>query len=395
MAPLRFFRPFWPQNALSWQLLPPPEPERLQFPRVPEQTPLVRPGQSVRRGQRLFFGPVNRYSPVSGTVVAGPGDALTVQNDFLGLSVPFSAVPTLDALTPGQILTAIGESGSQGPDGRPTADRLRDLSQAPRVLLISCLDTAGQDQSAVLFHKGEQVLGGIRILLRLLRIPRAVLAVPAETQPLWDKLRRLLPADGTVTARPVPLRYPPLPPQRFLAREDRAPDRSLLLWAQEAAAVYDCVYLGRPVLTRILTVCWEGQSRTLEIPLGTPAGTALLSAGAPLSGSAVLLGDGLTGRPLTDPAAPLGLDTPLLTLLPHRLPEPERSCLHCGRCAARCPARLRPDRLFRDPGQLSGALAGQQAKCLGCGLCQYVCPTGLRLPALPQPRFPQEVSAYE
>lgn len=99
-------------------------------------------------------------------------------------------------------------------------------------------------------------------------------------------------------------------------------------------------------------------------------------------GSYVFLGEIVTDLPLAAEAQPI------------------RGCLHCGRCAADCPAgSLRPEGVDRDRclsavTQRKGALTpAEQALLIACGcawgcdLCQEACPMNRTAAAEPLPEF--------
>ena len=392
----------WPQPAISWSALPAPTPERLSFLLKPEETALVQPGQSIKKGQALTQGPVTQYAPVSGTVTSVDQDLLTVQNDFLDLRIPVAPNPTLDDLTPKQVLDAIAHCGSADPTGRSTSEKITQLRQSPRQILLSCVDCAssGLHQAATFYHRAEQILGGLRILLRMLGVSHSVLMLPAQYKTLLEKADRLIPVDGAVSLHPVRPRYPAYSEEELLHMAKLEPETTLVLWGREAAAIYDSVYCGTPVLTQMITLTTPHQAQCMQVLLGTPVSLALSAANLLSEDTTVLLGDGLTGRKLENLEIPIDRTCLQLTLLPERPAISTGPCIHCGRCSAVCPLHLRPDRIYaRQESKTAGAylIRGAHA-CLLCGLCQYACPAGLPLLSameqLAKEPYPQEVMSH-
>lgn len=378
MSQFRRRTPAWSQPPVAWDLLPAPQPELLTFP-LPKTAQLqVKTGQSVKAGQKLAQTDAGIFCPVSGTVLEAGSEQVCVQNDFTGQALAAPPNPVLDELSPEQIFAAIENSGAAGPDGVPTARRLRGLSSPPDSIAVCCTDAGcnAMSQAFTLYHQGEKVLGGLRVLLRLLGTKDGLVLAPARQKPLLDKLQRLLPADNTVTMRTVPLRYPALSASDLLGKT------ALILSAQEAAAVYDSVYLSQPVLRRMMTLTTPDRTYAMDVLLGTPLSHVLTQAGLLESASAVLAGDGLTGGLVTDLQMPVTVALSQITIFTGP-PKPSGTvCIHCGRCAAACPAGLRPDRVFLSRGRpASAAFLRRTAKaCIQCGLCQYHCPA--RLPLL-------------
>ena len=172
----------WPQPAVAWELLPSPQPELLTFPTGKDAKAQVEPGQSVKIGQLLVQGALPVYSPVSGTVLDADSTLVCVKNDYEDLALPCTPNPVLDGLSNEQIFAAIEHSGAASACGIPTSHTLRGLSSAPKQIVISCLDGSclGMSQAFTMYHRGEQVLGGLRILMRLLGAPCGTILVSAD-----------------------------------------------------------------------------------------------------------------------------------------------------------------------------------------------------------------------
>ncbi len=386
----------WPQPAVAWELLPPPQPELLTFPTGKDAKAQVEPGQSVKIGQLLVQGALPVYSPVSGTVLDADSTLVCVKNDYEDTALPCAPNPVLDELSNEQIFAAIEHSGAASACGIPTSHTLRGLSSAPKQIVISCLDGSclGMSQAFTMYHRGEQVLGGLRILMRLLGAPGGTILVPADQKPLLDKVLRLLPADNTITMRAVRPRYPAPPAASLLKQCRQTPDTALLLSAQEAAAIYDSVYFSTPVLKQMLTLATPDRLYCMYVMLGTPLVQVLSQANLLESATAIAAGDGLTGKLLTDLCFPIQSAVSQFTLFSTPPSAPSPLCIHCGRCATVCPANLRPDRVYSHLGRPASArfLARTASRCLQCGLCQYHCPAKLPLlQALQQIRTQQDV----
>ena len=59
------------------------------------------------------------------------------------------------------------------------------------------------------------------------------------------------------------------------------------------------------------------------------------------------------------------------------------SCINCGRCVQRCPAKLNPMYIQKlvQKGRMADLNGYDAHMCTGCGTCSYICPSKLDLAA--------------
>ncbi len=382
MGPLEYGVPMRRRPADAPIALPPPP--RLTLPLLYGEEPLVQPGQSVARGQRLADGPdtLPVCAPVSGIVAAVSGGrrpSIVLENDGRGRTDPaVRPRPVLDDWDGAALLSLLYEAGVRLPDGTPLAAAAADAGPGVQTLIVSAMDwePALCAEDAVLSYDGEAAFWGIRLLERLLR-PRAVrLAVGIGQTGALAAAERWV--GGRLTLAVAADRYPGAHPQ-LLARElggaqpGQTPREAgvLVVPVSAAAAAGRAAYEGLPAVERLVSVSWPGGRATVRTPLGAPIRALLRAAGAPAG--TVLLGGPMAGTVLTDTAAPVTQAVTGLTVLDSRPQPPATACIRCGRCAAVCPADLHPWM-----AQVPGASPAWRG-CLACGACQYVCPAHLPL----------------
>lgn len=144
-----------------------------------------------------------------------------------------------------------------------------------------------------------------------------------------------------------------------------------------AAALYEALDTGMPLVRRVLTVSGGvKQPKNILAPIGTLVSDLLEFCGG-LSEDAdqVLLGGPMTGAALHDVRVPITRGCTGITVLQAET-TPESACIRCAACVAACPAYLMPFRI--DEAMIAGRLDVcdmlKATECINCGCCSYVCP---------------------
>ncbi|SCJ75934.1 Nitrogen fixation protein rnfC [uncultured Flavonifractor sp.] len=390
--------PFRPMTQPPAQVVLP-----LAGPGTAAAVPLVAPGDRVRVGQKLadaIPGLAAVHASVSGTVAAVElrpqligGAALSVVIDNDGKDTPVAspdwrrvdkdAAPA--SLRPGELADIAAQAGLTTMDGtgRPLSQLLRSAIGKADTLIIDGTESEPfvTSRRRLMADRPEAVLGGVRLLMQALSLPRAVLALEGSQYDAVAALRGYLPLrGGDIELRLLRSRYP----QRVVIQEEgRA-----LFTACAAAALWDAVYQSKALTHRIVTVTGSAvtQPANLLVPIGTPISDLIREAGG-WKGEPVRLvaGGPMTGRAQHDLSAPVTGDTRALLALSaadlYPSVRPESPCLRCGRCVEACPAGLAPLflHLYVRKGQWEALEREHISACSECGACAYVCPAHLRL----------------
>ena len=363
---------------------------------------LVAPGERVRLGQKLAEavpGLAAVHASVSGTVAAVEprrqlrgGTALSVVIDSDGQDTPVAspawrrvdkdAAPS--SLRPGEpadIAACAGLTAMDG-TGRPLAPLLRAaMGRADTLILDGTESEPYVTSRRLMADRPEAVLGGARLLMQALSLPRAVLVLEGSQYDAVSALRGYLPLrGGDIELRLLRSRYPQ---KAALPRPGCA-----LFTACAAAALWDAVYQGKALTHRVVTVTGSAVAHpaNLLVPIGTPIADLIREAGG-WKGEPVRLvaGGPMTGKAQFDLTAPVTGDTRALLALSaadlYPSIRPEGPCLRCGRCVEVCPAGLAPLflHLYVRSGQWQALEREQISACTECGACAYVCPAHLRL----------------
>jgi len=151
---------------------------------------------------------------------------------------------------------------------------------------------------------------------------------------------------------------------------------------QTAAAMVQAVSLGRPLVTRIVTVSGDAvrEPGNFLVRIGTPV-AALLEAAGGCTGQGpitLVVGGPMTGAAqCTDEAPVLKATSGVLALSGKLAPRLEPGpCVRCGECVRHCPMRLDPTGIaIRSEHDMLDEAAGLGAlECIECGCCSWGCP---------------------
>lgn len=151
-----------------------------------------------------------------------------------------------------------------------------------------------------------------------------------------------------------------------------------------AVAVHDAIELGRPLVSRIVTVAGDGvrRPRNYEVLIGTPM-SAVLNESEPHGNlDRLIMGGPMMGFALHTDVAPVIKTTNCLLALagaPQR--GPVLPCIRCGACTDACPVSLVPQQLywFSAARDYDKAQEHNLFDCIECGCCAFVCPSNIPL----------------
>ncbi len=403
-APIRQF-PFAPLLAL-------PLGQHLGRPSVPcaaEGTPVQR-GQVIAEADGDFSVPlhapatgrIRRIAPMPG--IAGrmvPAIYLEPQPGSTQEVADATPCP-LETATPDEILAAIQAAGIVGLGGAafPTHVKLR----VPEGRVADALIVNGAEcepylttDHRVMLEQREDVLLGIRYVLKATGARRAIVAVEANKPDAAAHLRAALDPGGPVSVEVLGVKYPQGAEKMLIqALLDRAVPPGELPIAVGALCinVATCAEIGRllprgrGIQERIVTVTGPAVVRkgNYRVPIGTPLRFLLDHVGTQGELSRVFLGGPMMGAAASSLDISLSKGTSGVVAFgteDARASQPRSyPCIRCGYCVDACP-------MFLNPAQL-GLLARNEAfdrmaddhhlmDCFECGCCSFVCPSHLPL----------------
>ncbi len=372
--------------------------------------PLVQVGDRVLRGQKIGDGEglcVPVHASVSGTVVAieerphtggAPVLAVVIENDFQDTPVQVEPLDP-EVASDDEILHRIREAGLVGMGGAAFPGNVKALSSMGKINTLianacECEPYITADD-CLLRTTPEQVLQGMKILCKILRPDRVVLAVEDNKKEAIETVKKLLPDYPPVELAVLPTRYPQGAEKQLIQAVTgrQVPAGQLpvsvgcaVFNVSTFAAVYRAVRLGLPLTQRIVTVSGEAiaKPQNFAVRLGTPFRDVIeLAGGLHDKTERVISGGPMMGMAQSDLSVPVIKATnSILCLLKDENGAAENPvCLRCGKCVSVCPMRLQPLYLYRftKAGRVEELKRLHILDCMECGSCAFTCPGKLPL----------------
>ncbi|MGI9270457.1 MAG: electron transport complex subunit RsxC [Woeseiaceae bacterium] len=381
--------------------------------------PVVAIGEHVLKGQLIAEADGSLSAPVhassSGHIVAiepwpvtrrygDTAPCIVIECDGEDRAIENSTPhPAYDTYAPEELLDRILQGGIVGLGGAvfPTAQKLMQAVTCELEYLIlngvECEPYISCDD-VLMREYAKEVLGGAQILMHALRLDVCFVAVesdkPQALLRLGEQLAEL--GDDRIVLKQVPTIYPSGGEDQLvqLVANLEVPSGGLptdvgclVQNVGTAAAIYDWIVSGEPLLSRITTVTGDGisQPMNVEARIGTPIADIVKSAGGYTDrAQQLIIGGPMTGKSVTTDRVPLVKATNCILVL-SEAPSvgDEMPCIRCGDCAAVCPVQLLPQQLFwyacaddEKKMRLHGLI-----DCIECGCCDLVCPSHIPLTA--------------
>lgn len=372
----------------------------------------------VKKGDQVFLGQLvaeaggnvsaNIHATVSGTVVdVAPRPhpngskvlSVVIENDFQDTPDPSLHPLDMDAMTQEEIINAIREAGIVGHGGAtfPADVKIRSgLGKADTLILngAECEPYITSDHR-VMLEQTDDVILGIKILLKALGLQKAKLAVEENKADVFSHVEKLLPTDGSIELCRLKTKYPQGAEKQLIFALTGREVPSGKLPADAGCVVFNvdtCATIARKFRTgmndirRIVTVSGSAITapKNLEVRVGTPIGEVIEAAGGfKEEPNKILMGGPMMGVAQFDLTAPIfkGTNAILAFCGDEAKGSKTPSCIRCGRCVEACPMRLMPTYiyLYGEKGNLEACEKYDALDCIECGACTYVCPGKLPL----------------
>ncbi len=263
-------------------------------------------------------------------------------------------------------------------------------------LIVDCSgdDPRNFSRAALCEACGGDVVGGAKILMKLLAVRQCVFAVSRDCLAAADALGAYIRAGSRMlTVSDVIAKYPGSEPHLLISalfdleiNPCLAPEAAgfSVVSPQLCAAAFQALAGGVPYTAAPITVTAENQRRgkILTVPFGSrPEALLSLCGLTPAEDRPPVLAGGYRAYPAR-PDEVTGPETEAVTLpAPVRRPRASGTCIGCGRCGEVCPVRLVPSMLYDRivAGSRKGADRLNADCCLRCACCTAVCPAGLPL----------------
>lgn len=406
-----------PQNKLSREagirLLPIPESVTIpvsQHIGAPATT-IVNKGDYVKTGQVIAAGKgfvsSNIHSSVSGKV--NKIDTIIDSSGFKQTAVFIDVegdewVDTIDRspqlkteilLSREDIVQRCLDSGIVGMGGAafPSHVKLKiPEGKTCEVLLINGVECEPYLTSdhRLMIEKGEEILVGISILMKSLKVEKAMIGIENNKEDAISHLTKLASGFQGITVHALKVKYPQGAEKQLikslLNREVPLGRFPLEVGAVvhnvgTAFAVYEAVQKNKPLFERVVTITGKSLASpgNYFVRIGTPVSKLIEAAGGmPDDTGKVVNGGPMMGKAINNLDVPVTKGTSGIILFPRG--ESTRKeiepCIRCARCSGVCAFNMEPYLLMTlsEKGLFERAENEHIIDCMECGSCTFVCP---------------------
>lgn len=377
--------------------------------------PVVKVGDCVLKGQLIgsskgvVSAPV--HAPTSGTVIhIGEYEAphpsglpvltLSIEPDGKDQWTELPKPLNVEAATSDEITNRVSQAGIVGMGGAtfPSAVKLNLGQRYDLDLLLingaecepylTCDDRLMQERA-------DKILLGIKSMMKALGVREALIAIEKNKPVAFKAMTDASADEQNITVTEVPARYP-MGSEKHLVQEvtgretpaaGMTADLGVVVHnVATAYAVYEAVYFGRPLISRVVTVSGRAVSKpaNYETLIGTPV-SWLLEKSSGLIGQPkqLLMGGPMMGQPLPSVNVPIIKGSSGILALNAREVKDQNvmPCIGCGSCVTVCPCGLLPLELATriKHEDIDSADEIGLRDCVSCGSCNYVCPSHIPL----------------
>lgn len=249
----------------------------------------------------------------------------------------------------------------------------------------------------LLREHAEEVVKGIEIIAHLLQ-PHHIMVGIEDNKPQAIRALELAVADSALTIDivVVPTVYPSGGEKQLIklltgieVPSGKIPADVGIVCQNvgTASAIYDAVYNGVPLISRILTLTGDalGHPHNMRALIGTPLETLLQAAELKADELyRLVIGGPMMGYTVDSQSIPMIKTTNCVIAATYdEMPPapPANPCIRCSMCEQVCPAELLPQQLhwFAKGKEFEKAKHHNLFDCIECGACSYVCPSSIPL----------------
>lgn len=366
--------------------------------------PLVKVGDYVTVGQKIgdtdAFMAAPIHSSVSGEVkeikevVALNGrlcKTVVIQSDNRMQLCPDIKQPVVE--TREDFIKAVRESGAVGLGGAGFPTHVKLAFDPEKVHIDTLLLNGAECEPYItsdyreLMENTDAVLGGIKLIMKHLEIPKCIIGIEADKPEAIEKLRKMtapMPAIKVVTLKSA---YPQGAEKVLvysltgrIIKEGKLPSDvgCMVMNVSTTGFIYNYCRTGMPLVKRRVTIDGNvvNSPANMYIAVGTQLNEILRDAGTRKDPDRVIMGGPMMGACAFDPDTPVGKTSNAVLLFADSPVYKESPCIRCGRCIRACPLNLMPTELehaydARDAKQLQKLKVNL---CMNCGACSFVCP---------------------
>ncbi len=374
--------------------------------------PLVKKNDIVTKGQKIGDNQglcVPVHASVSGKVKAvemrahtngGTVMSVVIENDHQDTMCPDIQPRTqeqVDALTPDELVGIIREAGVVGMGGAafPTHVKLSGaIGKADTVIVNAgeCEPYITSD-GRLCQEMPEVGVSGLMIAMKILGLKEGHIGIEDNKPKAAAALKNAAVGTGVVVDV-LPAKYPQGAEKQLIyaITQREVPSGGLpaavgcvVINAATCKAIHDAVYLGMPLVERIVTVSGDIvlEPKNLMVPIGTSFNDLMEACGVSENPYKVLNGGPMMGAAQYDLSVTTIKACNAITILGHsnKYSVEDSRCLRCGKCVDACPMKLMPVLMYKSlfTGDVEEMKAINIMDCIECGCCAYTCPASVPL----------------
>ncbi len=378
--------------------------------------PTVKKKDTVKAGDVIAtsqgFVSSNIHSSVSGTVAKidqvidttgfrKPCVVINVEGDEWAEGIDTRQELVRDVtLSPEEIRQKVMDSGIVGMGGATFPSHVKlSVPEGKKVYTlvingVECEPYLTSDHR-VMMERGEEMIVGVRILMRALGVERALIGVENNKPDAIAHLSNLVASEGGIEVYGLKVKYPQGGEKQLikamLSREVPSGGLPLDVGAVvhnvgTALAVYEAVQKNKPLIERVVTVTGQSLSHPTNLlaRIGTPVKDLIEAAGGlPEDTGKVVSGGPMMGKALKSLDTPIVKGTSGILVIPQQKAKraPEMHCIRCSKCVTACPMGLEPYLLkqLTQTERYDELEENALLDCMECGSCSYTCPAHVPL----------------
>ncbi len=371
--------------------------------------PIVKIGDSVNIGQQIATGQGGIFSPIHSSIsgkVTGIVDwphpvinrckTIVVENDGQDRLSGYPVIRLsgdIERLTSDQIRNIVFEAGIVGMGGATFPSHIKLKPPKPvDTFILNCAECEPYLTSdyRLMIEKTDEILKGLELVVKVLGVKNVFIGIE-DNKPQAIELFNNALRTTHYALRVLKAQYPQGGEKQLIKSilnkevpRGKLPfDIGIVVHnVATVFAIYEAVYLNKPLYERVVTVTGDCVSNPKNIlaKVGTPIKN-LIDACAPLKKepARIIVGGPMMGLAQYTDMVPVIKSTNGILLLSEEESKilEEKFCIRCGACIRVCPVGLMPCMI----NLASEKEMWEQAKgfgvfdCIECGCCNYVCPS--------------------
>jgi electron transport complex protein RnfC len=373
--------------------------------------PVVNKGDSVKVGQLIAAGKgfisANIHSSVSGKVnkidISADGAGFRQNAVFIDV-VGDEWIDTIDRsknivrdirLSPEEIVKRCFDAGIVGLGGATFPSHVKltvPSGKKCEVLIINgveCEPYLTSDHRLML-EKGEEILIGVTILMKALKVERAMIGIENNKPDAISHITSLASTFKGITVHALKVKYPQGAEKQLIksltGREVPSGRLPLDVGAVvhnvgTSFAVYEAVQKNKPLFERVVTVTGKHLSKpgNYMVRIGTPLSKLIeVAGGIPEDTGKIINGGPMMGKAVSNIDVPVvkGMSGAIIVPLEESVRDEIKPCIRCAKCVSACPLNLEPYLLMAlsEKSLFERAEKERITDCMECGSCSFTCP---------------------